>query len=970
MKAMIRIVCKEFGAFFSSPAAFIFLTTFLVAVFFIFFWIESFFVRNIADLQPLFQWMPVLLIFLCSAITMRIWSEERRMGTQELLLTAPLSYPVTIAGKFFACLALVALGLFLTFPLVLTVSLLGPLDWGPLLGGYLASLFLAAAYIAIGIFVSSRSDNPLVALISSVVVCSILYFIGSTTITDLLTNSGGEFLKLLGSGSRFESITRGVIDIRDLMYYFSIAGIFLTLTALSLERQRWAGNPFRPSHRAWYFAVALLVANLLMINVWMAPIQGLRVDLTENQRYSLSDATKSYLAQLKEPLLIRGYFSAQTHPLLAPLVPQLRDLLKEYQVAGKGKVRVEIITPREHPDLEQEANEKYGIHPVPFRSASRYQTAVTNSYFDILVAYGDEFETLNFRDLIDVKSQTEADFSVALKNPEYDISQAVKKVLYSYQSGGNPFENINTPISFTGYISADADLPHELQLLKGTVQETLDELDKKSDGKFKYQFVDPQAKGQEFITNLEQDFGFQPMVAGLFSSKTFWFYLVMDDGSQHIQVPLPDDLSAESLKRAMQSALKRFSAGFLKTIALSTPAVTPPMPQYGMPGSGMQFRNLRKVLSEDHSVIDTDLKKGQVPENADILIVAAPKNLDNNQVFAIDQFLMQGGTVILSTSATDINMQGTLSAVPLKSGLEEWLDYQGITIDNSMVLDPQNTPFPVPVRRDLGGVTIQETKLVNYPFFVDIRQAGMNKDSGLLQGIRQISFVWGSPVRIDEEKNKDRQLVDLLNSSSDSWLSSGMNIQPDFDRYGELGFPAGDKTGPVSLAAMVSGSFSSWFKDKPSPLLEKAGEKKTDSSEKNQNKKSKEEEKSMVIGRVIDHSPGSSRLIVLGSNAFLSDVALSLSSSVNGTQYLTPVELVANAVDWSLEDRDLMAMRTRTEFSRILMPLQNGERRFIEYLNYALAVMGLGLVWFVGFLMRRKANIRYHAILDSRRTVS
>ena len=128
-----------------------------------------------------------------------------------------------------------------------------------------------------------------------------------------------------------------------------------------------------------------------------------RADLTQGRVYSISAATRNYLGQIEEPLLIRGYFSAQTHPLLAPLVPQLRDLLREYQVAGGGKVRVEIVDPLENPEMEREAGERYGIRPVAFETASKYQAGVVNSYFDIVVQYGDHFEHLGFRDLIEVQ---------------------------------------------------------------------------------------------------------------------------------------------------------------------------------------------------------------------------------------------------------------------------------------------------------------------------------------------------------------------------------------------------------------------------------------------------------------------------------------------------------------------------------------------------------------------------------------
>ena len=112
---------------------------------------------------------------------------------------------------------------------------------------------------------------------------------------------------------------------------------------------------------------------------------SLRVDLTRDGIYSVSMATKDYLLQAREPLLIRGYFSAETHPLLSPLVPRIRDLLDEYSVVGKGKVTVEFVDPADKPEIEREANERFGINPIPFQFASKYQSSVVNSYFNILV---------------------------------------------------------------------------------------------------------------------------------------------------------------------------------------------------------------------------------------------------------------------------------------------------------------------------------------------------------------------------------------------------------------------------------------------------------------------------------------------------------------------------------------------------------------------------------------------------------
>ena len=491
MTNIYRITRKEFGSFFSSPIAYIFIGVFLAANLFIFFWVETFFSRNISEIRPLFTWMPILLIFLSAAVTMRSWAEERRSGTLELLLTSPVPPAALVLGKFFACLALVALSLMLTLPLPVTVSFMGPLDWGPVLGGYLATLFLAAAYISIGLYVSVKSDNQIVSLIVTVLVCSLFYLIGSDTLVSFFGNRGAEILQMIGTGSRFDSITRGMIDLRDLYYYLALMGIFLTLNIYGLERIRWVDNPNNVRHTRWRLLSGLVIANFLVANFWLAPVNAFRADMTTGNIYSISKTTRNYLNQLKEPLLIRGYFSAQTHPLLAPLVPRIRDLLREYGVAGSGKVHVEFIDPLEHPDLEQEAGQKYGIRPVPFQTASKYQSSVTNSYFDILIQYGDQFETLGFRDLIEVKSSGERDLEVELRNPEYDITRAIKKVLYSYQGGGDLFSDIGKPVKFSGYMSPDNQLPKELVQLKGELQTILTELQEKGKGLFSSEIVDP-----------------------------------------------------------------------------------------------------------------------------------------------------------------------------------------------------------------------------------------------------------------------------------------------------------------------------------------------------------------------------------------------------------------------------------------------------------------------------------------------
>jgi ABC-2 type transport system permease protein len=995
MSDVLRITRKELSGYFGSPVAYLFIGAFLAACLFVFFWVDAFFARNIADTRPLFDWMPLLLIFLAAALTMRLWSEERRAGTLEVLATLPVPTWKLVAGKFLAALALVAVALVLTLPLPVTVSILGPLDWGPVLGAYLATLLLAAAYIAIGLFVSARTDNPIVALIGTTLLCMLIYLIGSPALTGLLGHGGGELLRLFGTGSRFESITRGVVDLRDLYYYLSLVGVFLALCVYSLERLRWAADSDRrAAHHRWQLITALAAANLIAANLWLQQVGVARADLTEGRLYTVSDATRTYLRQLQEPLLIRGYFSAETHPLLAPLVPRLRDLLREYEVVGGPNVQVEFVDPATSPELEREAGEQYGIRPVAFQTASKYQAAVVNSYFDILVKYGDQFETLSFQDLIEVKVQGETDLDVRLRNPEYDLTRTIKKVLYGYQGGGDPFAGIGEPIRFRGFVSASDALPEPLPGLREDLEMVLSELaeaaNRGGSERFDWEIVDPGADA-DLAREIDERFGFQPLVLGLLDPLPFYFYMVLEQGERAVPVPLPDALDRVSLERAIEAGIKRFAPGVLRTVALYTPAPAPA----GFPGmprqSGPGWTLLMDTLREGFALRETDLISGQVPEEADLLFVVDPTGLDEKQRFAVDQFLMQGGTVMLASARFDVDLTGSrITAAPAQTGLEDWLGALGVDIAPSLVLDPQNTPFPIPVQRELGGFVVEEIQTLDYPYFPDVRADGLSKHSGITANLGQVTMNWSSPITVDVDKNAGREVTRLIESSADAWTSESPDMQPDFEQHGALGFPVGDDRGRKLLAVAIEGRFESAFAGERSPLLPseeddpetaeagaegaadgEAGADPLDVSlgeladeiEPATDMPEEPEPEQPVVSTVVEHSPASARLIVIGSDSFLSDTAISLANEATRSRYLKPLELVQNAVEWSLEDRGLLVLRGRGQFSRLLSPVGREARVFWEYLNYALAAAGLALVYWLHRVLRRRRERALTAML-------
>ena len=959
-----RIARKELALLFSSPIAYLFLAAFLGVTLFVFFWGEAFFARNISDVRPMFEWLPVLLIFLASALTMRMWSDERRAGTLELVVTVPASSADFVLGKFAACWALLCVALLLTLPLPLTVALLGDLDWGPVFAGYLAAALLGAAYLGIGLFASAKTDNQIVALILAVFGCGAFYLIGSPLLVELVGSRSADVLRAIGAGSRFESITRGVLDLRDLYFYLSVLAVFLALNVHAVDAHGWAADGSAKRHRQRRLVLGLAAANFLVANLWLAGIGFLRWDMTEGDQYSISDATKGYLRQLREPLLLRGYFSAKTHPLLAPLTPQLENLLTEYEVAGGAGVRVELVDPAQDPEREDEANTKYGIRPVPFQVADRYQASLVNSYFDVLVQYGDEYEVLGFRDLIEVKVRGEADLDVRLKNPEYDITRAIKKVLYGFQGGGSVFDNIAEPVRFTGYVSADERLPETLAALRTDLQGVLAELAEESGGKLTSEIVDPNAGNGETAQQIAADYGFQPMAASLFDLNTFYFYLTLSDGETVIQMPLPESMDREGLRRGIEEGLKRFATGLLKTVAFEAPQGIPPYMQQQMQMQqppGNEFQTLREFLSADFDVENAGLEGGTAP-NADVLMVIDPADFDAKQVFAVDQFLMRGGTLVIAAG----NYRATLAtqslhASPVQSGLADWLAHHGVALDEAFVMDPQNAAFPVPVVREVAGFRFQDLQMRDYPYFIDVRGNGLNEDVPFVSELPQLTVAWASPVDVDEERNAERAVTTLFTSSPGSWRSSSTDIMPNLGAAGDVVYsPEGEQQANV-LGVMVEGRFDSFFEE--SPLLDEPADEEADDEATDADEDAEEEDTLGTITTVIEKSPESARLIVLGSASFLADQTVRMIGSADGTVYAGSVQLMANIADWAVEDQSLLGIRSRGHFNRTLPPMEEDAQRIWEYANYAAALAGLAVVYGISRHRRRTRRAAFQAQL-------
>lgn len=233
------ILKRELISYFATPVAYVFIVIFLVMAGAFTFYLGSFYEREIADLQSFFQFHPWLYLFLVPAVGMRLWAEERKSGTIELLLTLPVTAADAVAGKFLAAWLFIGLALALTFPIWITVNVLGDPDNGVILAGYLGSWLMAGGFLAISACLSALTRNQVVAFIVSVVVCFGFLLSGLPMVLDVfrgwLPQSVIDAVANLSFLSHFNSISRGVVDLRDLVYFALVIGFWLAANRILVE---------------------------------------------------------------------------------------------------------------------------------------------------------------------------------------------------------------------------------------------------------------------------------------------------------------------------------------------------------------------------------------------------------------------------------------------------------------------------------------------------------------------------------------------------------------------------------------------------------------------------------------------------------------------------------------------------------------------------------------------------------------
>ncbi len=241
MRGTLNVASRELAGYFATPVAYVFIVIFLVLSGALTFTLGNFFARSTADLQPFFAFVPWLFLFLVPAITMRLWAEERRLGTIELLLTLPIAQWEAVLGKFLAAWAFCAIALLLTFPLVITVNILGDPDNGVIATGYLGCLLVAGAYLAVGAALSALTKNQVIAFVLAVAVCFLFAAAGSPVVTEFLSKNVpllGEIARGVSITERLAAFSRGVIALRDVIFFATFIAVWLFANTLAVDARK------------------------------------------------------------------------------------------------------------------------------------------------------------------------------------------------------------------------------------------------------------------------------------------------------------------------------------------------------------------------------------------------------------------------------------------------------------------------------------------------------------------------------------------------------------------------------------------------------------------------------------------------------------------------------------------------------------------------------------------------------------
>ena len=386
MQRVLTVARRELRGYFDQATAYVLIVAFLGITLFLAF--RTMYGASIASLRPIFDLLPILFAVFVPAATMRSLAEERRGKTLEWLVSQPLTETEIVLGKFLGDWAFVLIALLGTAPTAIGVLLVSDADGGLMLAQYVGGALLAAQFVALGLWASSVTRNQITAFIIASVSCFLLFLIGSPVVQIGLPPALAGMVARLSVITHFENVARGVIDLRDVLYFVSTTGLFIALALMAVGSERL--SPARPERARLRTGTGVIVALVIVVNLLGSFVRG-RVDLTADELYTLSEGTEQILAELDDLVQVKLFASAALPPEIQLQLRDVRDLLADMRRASNGNLLVTDVDPDEDEEAASEAAE-LGIFPVEFNVLRDDEFEVRQGYYGLALVYADESE--------------------------------------------------------------------------------------------------------------------------------------------------------------------------------------------------------------------------------------------------------------------------------------------------------------------------------------------------------------------------------------------------------------------------------------------------------------------------------------------------------------------------------------------------------------------------------------------------
>jgi ABC-type uncharacterized transport system involved in gliding motility auxiliary subunit len=441
MRRIWTVARRELRALFDLPTGYILLVVFLAINGFLFF--RQAFLSQTASLRPMLDLLPWEFLFFVPAVTMRSLAEDIRSGQIEVVLAQPLSELELLLGKYLGSVLFLWIALALTLAIPIGLAVGADLQWGTLLAQYVGAALLAAGLAGVGIWASSLSRSQITAFILAAGVMFLLVLLGLDPLIVGLPPLLGAAAARIGVLSHFESMGRGVIDLRDLIYFLSLAGIFLALAyGALLSRKLAPGTGTRSRLR---LGVAMLASSLVVVNLLGSYIGG-RLDLTPGHAYTLSPATREIARRLDDLVTVKVFASKELPTEVALMKRDLDDLLRDLRSAGNGRIRVVERDPADDPAAKREA-QNLGIQPVQFNVIGQSELQVKEGYLALAIQHGSQTETiplvqrtddLEYRLASSIRQLTRAKkpvigFVAQQRGPDVSFNEMQEQLRHSYE---------------------------------------------------------------------------------------------------------------------------------------------------------------------------------------------------------------------------------------------------------------------------------------------------------------------------------------------------------------------------------------------------------------------------------------------------------------------------------------------------------------------------------------------------------